>query len=171
VADAASRVWNLHRVLVWRNDAVSRRNFLDVVANKSVLEARVCQRSLRGQNNGWSREWVLHPSGLNGFSLFSPFWVQICIGLEGRIQRLLKYMVEVVWKVMWPRCILRCVRLRASLEMVTELYDMMQMGLSSSEDVAAFFSSSGEGSAAAGFMGGSACLEESVFLYTVGLRR
>ena len=51
------------------------------------------------------------------------------------------------------------------MDMVTELYDVMQMGLSSlTEDASAFISSSGVGVTAAGVMGGSACLEESVFL-------
>jgi hypothetical protein len=158
VADAASRVWNLHRVLVRRNDAVSRRNFLDVVAEKDVPE------EFRG-----AELWMEQRMGAksSNFSLFSLFWVQFCIGLGGRIQRLLKYdggSMEGDVASLYP-----AVR-AASLEMVTELYDVMQMGLSSLEDVAAFYSSSGGGAAAAaGVMGGSACLEESVFLGTVGL--
>eukprot|EP00956_Cyclotella_meneghiniana_P045314 scaffold362992_cov192-Cyclotella_meneghiniana.AAC.1 len=43
------------------------------------------------------------------------------------------------------------------MDMVTELYDVMQMGLSSlTEDASAFISSSGVGVTAAGVMGGSA---------------
>ena len=157
VADAASRVWNLHRVLVRRNDAVSRRNFLDVVAEKDVPE------EFKG-----AEQWLEQRMGASksNFSLFSLFWVQMCIGLGGRIQRLLKYdggSMESDVASLYP-----AVR-AASLEMVTELYDVMQMGLSSVEDVAAFYSSSGGGAAAAGVMGGSACLEESVFLGTNGL--
>jgi hypothetical protein len=90
----------------------------------------------------------------------------MCIGLGGRIQRLLKYdggSMEGDVASLYP-----AVR-AASLEMVTELYDVMQMGLSSLEDAAAFFSTSSGGAIAAGVMGGSACLEESVFLGTVGL--
>jgi hypothetical protein len=161
VADAASRVWNLHRVLVRRNDAVSRRNFLYVVAEKGVPEEFAGAEQWLEQRMGASSS-----SKANGFSLFSLFWVQMCIGLGGRIQRLLKYdggSMEGDVASLYP-----AVR-AASLEMVTELYDVMQMGLSSLEDVAAFFSSSGGGAAAAGVMGGSACLEESVFLGTVGL--
>lgn len=157
VADAASRVWNLHRVLVRRNDAVSRRNFLDVVAEMDVPE------EFKG-----AEQWLEQRMGASkaNFSLFSLFWVQMCIGLGGRIQRLLKYdngSMEEDVAALYP-----AVR-AASLEMVTELYDMMQMGLSSLEDVAAFISNSGGGAAAAGVMGGSACLEESVFLGTNGL--
>lgn len=157
VADAASRVWNLHRVLVRRNDAVSRRNFLEVVAEKEVPE------EFRG-----AEQWLEQKMGSSkgNFSLFSLFWVQMCITLGGRIQRLLKYdggSLEGDVASLYP-----AVR-AASLEMVTELYDVMQMGLSSVEDVAAFYSSSGGSAAAAGVMGGSACLEESVFLGTDGL--
>ena len=156
VADAASRVWNLHRVLVRRNDAVSRRNFLDVVAEKDVPQ------EFKG-----AEEWLEQRMGASNsnFSLFSLFWVQMCIGLGGRIQRLLKYdngSLETDVASLYP-----AVR-AASLDMVTELYDVMQMGLSSLEDASAFISSSGGGVTAAGVMGGSACLEESVFLGTVG---
>ena len=36
ISDAASRVWNLHRVLARRNDPVTRTNFLDVVCDSTV---------------------------------------------------------------------------------------------------------------------------------------
>lgn len=157
VADAASRVWNLHRVLSRRNDAVSRRNFLEVVAEQDVPEEfRAAEKWLEERLDG---------SKAN-FSLFSLFWVQMCIGLGGRIQRLLKYdggTLESDVASLYP-----AVR-SASLEMVTELYDVMQMGLSSLEDVAACLSSSGGGAPVAGVMGGSACLEESVFVGISGL--
>ncbi|KAL7517694.1 hypothetical protein ACHAWX_002594 [Stephanocyclus meneghinianus] len=157
VADAASRVWNLHRVLSRRNDATSRRNFLEVVAEQDVPEEfRAAEKWLEERLDG---------SKAN-FSLFSLFWVQMCIGLGGRIQRLLKYdggSLESDVASLYP-----AVR-SASLEMVTELYDVMQMGLSSLEDVAACLSSSGGGAPVAGVMGGSACLEESVFVGISGL--
>ncbi|KAL3793104.1 hypothetical protein HJC23_005606 [Cyclotella cryptica] len=157
VADAASRVWNLHRVLARRNDAVSRRNFLEVVAEQDVPEEfRAAEIWLEQRMVG----------SKTNFSLFSLFWVQMCIGLGGRIQRLLKYdggSLESDVASLYP-----AVR-AASLEMVTELYDVMQMGLSSLEDAAACFSSSGGSAPAAGVMGGSACLEESVFLGMSGL--
>ena len=103
----------------------------------------------------------MHPTQTFHYSQFSLFWVQMCIGLGGRIQRLLKYdngSLETDVASLYP-----AVR-AASLDMVTELYDVMQMGLSSLEDASAFISSSGGGVTAAGVMGGSACLEESVFL-------
>jgi hypothetical protein len=128
-----------------------------VVAEKEVPE------EFRG-----AEQWLEQKMGSSkgNFSLFSLFWVQMCITLGGRIQRLLKYdggSLEGDVASLYP-----AVR-AASLEMVTELYDVMQMGLSSVEDVAAFYSSSGGSAAAAGVMGGSACLEESVFLGTDGL--
>ena len=58
----------------------------------------------------------------SNFSLFSLFWVQMCIGLGGRIQRLLKYdngTLETDLTSFYPAV------LAASLDMVTELYDVM----------------------------------------------
>ena len=80
------------------------------------------------------------------------------IGLGGRISRLMKYDnggLEGDVAALYP-----AVR-SASLSMVTELYDIMQMGLSSSD--AGDASVGGLSSAVAGSMGGSAALEDSVF--------
>jgi len=165
VSDAASRVWNLHRVLARRNDPVTRKNFLEAVSESSVprefggAEGRLLEAQLRnggGEDGG---------CGLNkaNFSIFSLFWVQMSIGLGGRIQRLLKYdngTLEGDVAALYP-----AVR-SASLAMVTELYDRMQMGLSSTD---AGDSSVGGGisssmGSSCGVMGGSAGLEDAVFL-------
>ena len=118
-SDAASRVWNLHRVLARRNDPVTRKNFLEAVSESAVprefagAEARLTERDVGAK-----------------FSLFSLFWAQMSIGLGGRIQRLLRYdggALEGDVAALYP-----AVR-SASLSMVSELYDVMQMGLSSSD--------------------------------------
>lgn len=173
VADAASRVWNLHRVLARRNDPVTRKNFLEVVAESGVVpeEFRVAEKRLmeeirrkEGGEGGAVSDTDGNPWNRSNFSLFWMFWVQMCVGLGGRIQRLLKYDGgSLVWDVaaLYP-----AVR-AASLEMVTELYDTMQMGLSSLDDTSAGVSSVGVGTSgwnATGVMGGSAGLEDSVFL-------
>ena len=53
ISDAASRVWNLHRVLARRNDPVTRTNFLDVVRDSAVPAelANAERRFLLLQNN------------------------------------------------------------------------------------------------------------------------
>lgn len=164
VSDAASRVWNLHRVLARRNDPVSRKNFLEVVAESEVPKefGGAEERLVRVQNekDGIDGERSSTLSKAN-FSLFSLFWVQLCIGLGGRVQRLLRYdnsNLEGDVAALYPAI---CA---ASLEMVTELYDVMQMGSSSSDDAAAGLSSTGTGWSSVGVMGGSAGLENSVFL-------
>jgi len=121
-------------------------------------------RRKEGGEGGAASDTDGSPWNRSNFSLFWMFWVQICVGLGGRIQRLLKYdsgsLVEDV-AALYP-----AVR-AASLEMVTELYDTMQMGLSSLDDTSAGGSSIGTGASgwnATGVMGGSAGLEDSVFL-------
>jgi hypothetical protein len=105
------------------------------------------------------------------FSLFSLFWVEMCIGLGGRITRLLKYdngaLVSDI-AALYP-----AVR-SASLLMVTELYDIMQMGLSmSSSDtivgIGDMYMGGGGGGLSSmvatnlgSIMGGSTALEDSV---------
>ena len=148
ISDAASRVWNLHRVLARRNDPVTRTNFLDVVRDSAVPAelANAERRFLLLQNNrnnnndrssggkggnGSSTSTTIESSSTtrlnrSNFSLFSLFWVEMSIGLGGRISRLLKYdngalVTDIA--ALYP-----AVR-SASLSMVTELYDIMQMGL------------------------------------------
>ena len=162
ISDAASRVWNLHRVLVGRNDPVTRKNFLEVVSESSVpsefggAENKLLDIQNRNSDGGGNTE-VLNKAN---FSLFSLFWGQMSIGLGGRIQRLLKYdsgSLEGDVAALYP-----AVR-SASLSMVTELYDIMQMGLSSSDAGDALMAGLSSISNT-GVMGGSAGLEDSVFL-------
>ena len=161
VADASSKVWNLHRVLTQRNDPVSRRNFLQVVSESAVPRdfAGAEGMLLAAQRNGNDGSAAV-AADLNRarFSLFSLFWVQMSIGLGGRIQRLLRYdngTLEGDVAALYP-----AVR-SASLSMVTELYDVMQMGLSPSDASAGDMGGSGMGG---GVMGGSAGLEDTMFL-------
>ena len=146
ISDAASRVWNLHRVLARRNDPVTRTNFLDVVRDSAVpSELANAERTLlllqnrnnndrsSGKGGGSSTSTTTIESSSSAtrlnrsnFSLFSLFWVEMSIGLGGRISRLLKYdngalVADIA--ALYP-----AVR-SASLSMVTELYDIMQMGL------------------------------------------
>lgn len=162
VSDASSRVWNLHRVLAARNDPVTRKNFLEVVAESVVPNdfAGAEEALLQAQNENKDIENVTDKLNVQDFSLFSLFWVQLCLGLAGRLQRLLKYdggSLESDVAALYPS-----VR-SASLEMVTELHDVMQMGSASSDD-ATGLSSMGSGWNPTGVMGGSAVLEDSVFL-------
>ncbi|KAL7540572.1 hypothetical protein ACHAXR_012542 [Thalassiosira sp. AJA248-18] len=165
ISDAASRVWNLHRVLSRRNDPVTRKNFLEVVSESAVPKKEFGgaeERLLGLQNRNSSSEsgdgTVLNKAN---FSLFSLFWVQMSIGLGGRIQRLLKYdsgSLEGDVAALYP-----AVR-SASLSMVTELYDIMQMGLSSSDAGDSSLGGISSMISSSGVMGGSAGLEDSVFL-------
>lgn len=162
VSDASSRVWNLHRVLAARNDPVTRKNFLEVVAESEIPKdfASAEEALLRAQNEDKDIENVTDKLNIQDFSLFSLFWVQLCLGLAGRLQRLLNYdggSLESDVAALYP-----AVR-SASLEMVTELHDVMQMGSASSDD-ANGLSSMGSGWNPTGVMGGSAVLEDSVFL-------
>ena len=161
VSDASSRVWNLHRVLAARNDPVTRKNFLDVVAESAVPKdfSGAEETLLQAQNENKDIENVKDTLNIQDFSLFSLFWVQLCLGLAGRLHRLLKYdcgSLESDVATLYP-----AVR-SASLEMVTELHDVMQMGSNSSDDSG--LSSMGSGWNPTGVMGGSAVLEDSVFL-------
>ncbi|KAL3823322.1 hypothetical protein ACHAXA_010457 [Cyclostephanos tholiformis] len=153
VFDAASRVWNLHRVLARRNDPVSRKNFLEVISESPVpAEFSDAERRLLALQNRNSGSIALSRSN---FSLFSLFWMEMSIGLGGRISRLIKYdngSLEGDVAALFP-----AVR-SASLSMVTELYDIMQMGLSSS----AVGDSSVSGLSST-VLGGSDVLEDSVF--------
>jgi hypothetical protein len=162
VSDASSRVWNLHRVLAARNDPVTRKNFLEVVAESSVPKdfSGAEEALLQAQNENKDVENAKDTLNLQDFSLFSLFWVQLCLGLAGRLERLLKYdggSLESDVAALYPS-----VRF-ASLEMVTELHDVMQMGSNSSDD-ATGLTYMGSGWNPTGVMGGSAVLEDSVFL-------
>jgi len=157
ISDAASRVWNLHRVLARRNDPVTRKNFLDAVSESRVprefagAEGRLMEVQIRNGGDGL----MLNKAN---FSLFSLFWVQMSIGLGGRIQRLLKYdngTLESDVAALYP-----AVR-SASLSMVTELYDT-KLSSSDAGDVNVGGAISMGGSY--GVMGGSAGLEDAVFL-------
>lgn len=158
VSDASSRVWNLHRVLAARNDPVTRKNFLEVVAESTVPEdfSGAEERLLRKQNENKDIDNVKNTLNIQDFSVLSLFWVQFCLGLAARLQRLLKYdsgSLESDVAALYP-----AIR-SASLEMVTELHDVMQMGSNSSDDA-----TMGSGWNPTGVMGGSAVLEDSVFL-------
>lgn len=147
ISDASSRVWNLHRVLARRNDPVTRTIFLDVVCDSIVpseLASAECTLLLlqnRGDNRSGGKSGGGNGSSTtiesssttrlnrSNFSLFSLFWVEMSIGVGGRISRLLKYdngalVTDIA--ALYP-----AVR-SVSLSMVTELYDIMQMGLSMS---------------------------------------
>ncbi len=167
VSDAASRVWNLHRVLARKNDPVSRKNFLEVVSESAVpAEFSGAERRLLALQNrngvgvdGTGKSGAIALSRSN-FSLFSLFWVEMSIGLGGRISRLIKYdngSLEGDVAALYP-----AVR-SASLSMVTELYDVMQMGLSSSDVGDSSLSGLSSSVASSGVMGGSTSLEDSVF--------
>ena len=170
VSDAASRVWNLHRVLARRNDPVTRKNFLEVVSESPVpAEFGGAERRLLALQNknggggvggdGTGKGGAVALSRAN-FSLFSLFWVEMSIGLGGRISRLMKFDnggLEGDVAALSP-----AVR-SASLSMVTELYDIMQMGLSSSDAGDASVGGLSSAVAGSGVMGGSAALEDSVF--------
>ncbi|KAK1748880.1 hypothetical protein QTG54_000819 [Skeletonema marinoi] len=138
VSDASSRVWNLHRVLAARNDPVTRKNFLEVVAGSEVPKdfAGAEEALLQAQNENKDIENVT-----DTLNIIKVRWRQ----LESDVASL------------YPS-----VR-SASLEMVTELHDVMQMGSASSDD-ATGLSSMGSGWNPTGVMGGSAGLEDSVFL-------
>lgn len=160
LSDAASCVWNLHRVLARRNDPVTRKNFLDVVSESAVpKEFHAAERKLLVQNSSSGTKDSITVQVLNraNFSLFSMFWVQMSISLGERIQRLLNHdnaSLERDVAALYP-----AVR-SASLTLVTELYDIMQMGLSSSD--AGDSSIMGNYSmSSSGVMGGSASLEEA----------
>ena len=170
VSDAASRVWNLHRVLARRNDPVTRKNFLEVVSESPVpAEFGGAERRLLalqnknggggGGGDGTGKGGAVALSRAN-FSLFSLFWVEMSIGLGGRISRLMKYDnggLEGEVAALYP-----AVR-STSLSMVTELYDIMQMGLSSSDASDASVGGLSSAVGGSGVMGGSAALEDSVF--------
>ena len=170
INDAASRVWNLHRVLSSRNDPVTRTNFLEVVSESCIpkefsgAELRLLNiqnRNKDGSGGGGGGDGS-DMTTLNkaNFSIFSLFWVQMSIGLGGRIQRLIKYdngSLESDVAALYP-----AVR-STSLSMVTELYDMQMGSLSSSDIVGDTQLSSGMG-ISSGVMGGSSGLEDSVFL-------
>jgi len=85
----------------------------------------------------------------------------MCIGLGGRIQRLLKYdngSLESDVAALYP-----AVR-STSLQMVTELYDMQMGSLSSSDVGDSTMSGLSSMVSSSGVMGGSSGLEDSVFL-------
>lgn len=168
VSDAASRVWNLHRVLARRNDPVTRKNFLDVVSESPVptefhaAELKLVELQNNSNSSGTEDNSGGGAKGLNraNFSLFSIFWVQLSIGLGGRIQRLIKHdngSLESDVAALYP-----AVR-SASLSMVTELYDIMQIGLSSSDAGDSSIMGMYSMVSSAGVMGGSAGLEDPVF--------
>jgi len=163
ISDAAARVWSLHRVLARRNDPVTRKNFLEVVSESSVpkefgsAEGRLLDIQNRNNTDG-EVSTVLNRAN---FSLFSLFWAQMCIGLGGRIQRLLKYdngSLESDVAALYP-----AVR-STSLQMVTELYDMQMGSLSSSDVGDSTMSGLSSMVSSSGVMGGSSGLEDSVFL-------
>ena len=163
VSDASSRVWDLHRVLAARNDPVTRKNFLEVVAESAVPKdfSGAEEALLQAQNESKDIENVKSTLIIHDFSIFSLFWVQLCLGLAGRLQRLLKYdggSLESDVAALYP-----AVR-SASLEMVTELHDVMQMGSTSIDDATGLSSMGSGWSVPMGVMGGSAVLEDSVFL-------
>ena len=162
ISDTTSRVWNLHRVLAARNDPITRKNFLEVVAGSEIPKdfARAEEALLQAQNEHRDCEHVKDNLSVQDFSLFSLFWMQVCLGLAGRLDRLLKYdggSLESDVASLYPA--LRS----ASLEMVTELHDVMQMGTASSDDTNGL-STMGTSWNPTGVMGGSAVLEDSVFL-------
>ncbi|KAL7427230.1 hypothetical protein ACHAXH_000576 [Discostella pseudostelligera] len=167
LSDAASRVWNLHRVLARRNDPVTRKNFLDVVSESPVpTEFHAAELKLVELQNNSNSSGTEDNSGIAkvlnraNFSLFSIFWVQMSIGLGARIQRLIKHdngSLESDVAALYP-----AVR-SASLSMVTELYDIMQMGLSSSDAGDSSIMGMYSMVSSSGVMGGSAGLEDSVF--------
>ncbi|KAL7548508.1 hypothetical protein ACHAWF_011784 [Thalassiosira exigua] len=168
ISDAASRAWNLHRVLARRNDPASRRNFLEVVSEGSIppefrgAEERLLRTSSRRPSGGGGGGGAARGT-TRDFSLFSLFWTQLSIGLGGRVQRLLRYdggSLASDVAALFP-----AVR-SASLDAVAELCDAMQVGRHASPD-ASVGDASGAGCyapATAGAMGGSAGLEDSMFL-------
>ena len=95
---------------------------------------------------------------------FLLFWVQMSLGVGGRIQHLLRYdngTLEGGATALYPS-----VR-TASLGMVTELYNVMQMGLLPSDASDAGLSLSmgaGGGGTGGGVIGGLTGLEDAVFL-------
>ncbi len=165
LSDAASCVWNLHRVLARRNDPVTRKNFLDAVGESAVPKEFHAAESklLEVQNsNSGIKDSSTTIQKLNraNFSLFSMFWVQMSIALGGRIQRVLNHdngSLESDVAALYPAVH------SASLSLVTELYDIMQMGLSSSDTGDSSIMGMYSAVSSSGVMGGSAGLEDSVF--------
>ena len=154
VAEAALQVFNLHRVLMRKSDPVTRQNFMDVVNAAPIPEKfseaqELCNAALKGGE----RQQV---------SIFSLFWNQMSINLGGRMQRLLKYengAIAADVATFYP-----AVR-SAALEMLSSVQDAMQAGaLSSSAMINEDTQGTGSGISGGGIMGGSAALDDTLFL-------
>lgn len=152
ISESALQVWNLHRVLVRKCDAVSRENFLEVV-NASPVPSQFTKADRLLKNHDKEKS-----QGQN--SLFSLFWYQMCISLGARIEKLLKYengkiAADVV--TFYPS--IRA----AALDMLNSIQDTMQAGnIVSNAALMDDMATSGSVSRF-GIMGGSAGLDDALF--------
>lgn len=138
IADAAMRVWNLHRVLCRKSDPTTRQLFVDVVSSSPI-----------------PKQFVKHHRQKE-FSIFSIFWDRLCYNLGERLTEVLEHeQGKLASDVagMYPS--IRA----AALDMLGSLYDTMQASGSggfSLDDPNATSSSS-----SLGILGGSAGLDDS----------
>jgi len=154
VAEAALQVFNLHRVLMRKSDPVTRQNFMEVVNAAPIPDKfSEAQELCNAAFKGGEKQQV---------SIFSLFWNQMSINLGGRMQRLLKYesgAIAADVATFYP-----AVR-SAALEMLSSVQDAMQAGaLSSSVMMNEDTQGTGSGISGGGIMGGSAALDDTLFL-------
>jgi hypothetical protein len=137
VMDASLQVWNLHRVLCRKSDAVSRQVFVDVVSAAPIPEKfQLSQKKKNGD-----------------FSIFSLYWERLCQSLGDRLKHVLEYdngKLASDVAALYPSV------QSAAISMLGSLHDTMQAGLGTVnlEDATATSSSSG-------LLGGSTALDDS----------
>lgn len=132
ITDAALQVWNLHRVLCFKSDPVTRQVFVDVVSAAPVPE-----------------EFEAFETD-GDFNIFSMFWNKLCRDLCHRLETLLEYENGKLTSdvaALYP-----AVR-AAALNLLGSLYDTMHAGSSGAWD------DSNTGSV--GILGGSAVLDHA----------
>ena len=132
ITDAALQVWNLHRVLCFKSDPVTRQVFVDVVSAAPVPE-----------------QFEAFETDVD-FNIFSMFWNKLCRDLCHRLETLLEYENGKLTSdvaALYP-----AVR-AAALNLLGSLYDTMHAGSSGAWD------DSNTGSV--GILGGSAVLDHA----------
>jgi hypothetical protein len=148
VVDASLQVWNLHLVLSRKADPVTRQLFVDVVAQAPIPEkyAQYCPPG------GQAKE---------DFSIFSLYWERLCYKLGDRLKHILEYENGKFTRdasALYP-----AIRV-ASINMVTNITDAMQVGLGSTalDDTTTSFSNGG-------VLGGSAALNDPFLQWTTSI--
>jgi hypothetical protein len=143
ITEASLQVWNLHQVLSRKSDPVTRKPFVDVVAESAIPEKYEQYRP-----PGQTKE---------DFSIFLLYWERLCYKMGDRLKHILEY--ENGKFAPDASSLYPAVR-AASIHMLTSLSDAMQVGLSSAtlDDT--------NSSSSSGVLGGSAALGDSFLQWT-----